>query len=106
MAERTTSAEDTQNQQCQCVHTNVDSFLKLLLVLGSVNMAGVYTPPCFGDSIPKHEPTTSKYRSIPPQKLPETIINTEYPLPPAQLGQYESWMNCFVTRDLTCVSPT
>ena len=24
MAERTTSAEDTQNQHCQCVHTNVD----------------------------------------------------------------------------------
>ena len=25
MAERTTSAEDTQNQHCQCVHTNVDT---------------------------------------------------------------------------------
>ena len=25
MSERTTSAEDTQNQHCQCVHTNVDS---------------------------------------------------------------------------------
>ena len=53
MVERTTSAEDTQNQHCQCVHTNVDSFLELLLVLRSVNMAGVYTPPCFGDSIPQ-----------------------------------------------------
>ena len=30
MAERTTSAEDTQNQHCQCVHTNVDRILQFL----------------------------------------------------------------------------
>ena len=27
MAERTTSAEDTQHQHCQCAHTNVDKRL-------------------------------------------------------------------------------
>ena len=43
--ERTTGAEDTPNQHYQRVHTAVDSFLKLLLVLRSVGMAGVYTPP-------------------------------------------------------------
>ena len=59
MTERTTSAEDTQNQHYQCVHTVVDSFLELLLVLRSVNMAGVHTPPCFGDPIPKYELTTA-----------------------------------------------
>ena len=32
------------------VRTVVDSFLKLLLVLRSVDMAGVYTPPCFETS--------------------------------------------------------
>ena len=47
MKERTTSAEGTQNQHCQCVRTVVDSFLELLLVLRSVDMAGVYTPPFF-----------------------------------------------------------
>ena len=43
--ERTTGAEDTQNQHYQRVRTVVDSFLELLLVLRSVDMAGVYTPP-------------------------------------------------------------
>ena len=60
MTERTTSAEDTQNQHCQCVRTVVDSFLELLLVLRSVDMAGVHTPPCFGDPIPKHEHTSAR----------------------------------------------
>ena len=45
--ERTTSAEDTQNQHYQRVRTVVDSFLELLLVLRSVDMAGVHTPPRF-----------------------------------------------------------
>ena len=80
MTERTISAEDTQNQHCHCVRTVVDSFLELLLVLRSVNIAGVHTPPCFGDPIPKHEPTTSTYWSILHQNPPETTINTEYPL--------------------------
>ena len=43
MTERTTNAVDTQNQHCQCVRTVVDSFLELLLVLRSVDMAGVHT---------------------------------------------------------------
>ena len=48
--ERTTGAEDTQNQHYQRVRTVVDSFLELLLVLRSVDMAGVYTPPRFETS--------------------------------------------------------
>ena len=48
----------------------------------------------------------SKYRSILHENPPGITINTEYPLQLASPGQYESWMNCFVTRDLICVSPT
>ena len=77
MTERTTSAEDTQNQHCQCVHTVVDSFLELLLVLRSFDMAGVYTPPCFGDSIPKHEPTTARIDQFYPRihQRQQSILN-------------------------------
>ena len=45
--ERTTSAEGTQNQHFQRARTVVESFLELLLVLRSVDMAGVYTPTFF-----------------------------------------------------------
>ena len=48
--ERTTGAEDTQNQHYQRLRTVVDSCLKLLLVLRSVDMAGVDTPPRFETS--------------------------------------------------------
>ena len=48
--ERTTGAEDTQNQHYQRVRTVVDSFLEQLLVLRSVDMACVYTPPRFETS--------------------------------------------------------
>ena len=50
--ERTTGAEDTQNQHYQRVRTVVDSFLKLLLALRFTGMAGVYTPPRPG--LPHH----------------------------------------------------
>ena len=43
--ERTTGAEDTQNQHNPRLLTVVDSFPKLLLVWRFTGMAGVYTPP-------------------------------------------------------------
>ena len=77
MTERTTNAEDTQNQQCQCVHTVVDSFLELLLVLRSVDMAGVHTPPCFEDPIPKHESTATRIDQFFPRihQRQQSILN-------------------------------
>ena len=90
-----------QNQHCQRVRTVVDSFLELLLVLRSVDMAGVYTLPRFDTS---HRNTdTHQQVSI---NFTRESINTEHPSQLASPGQYESWMNCFVTRDLICVSPT
>ena len=77
MTERTTNAVDTQNQHCQCVRTVVDSFLELLLVLRAVDMAGVHTPPSFGDHIPKHEPTTARIDQFYPRihQRQQSILN-------------------------------
>ena len=52
--ERTTSAEDTQNQHYPLVLTVVDSFPKLLLVLRFTGMAGVYAP---RPGLPPHRDT-------------------------------------------------
>ena len=101
----TTSAEDTQNEHDRRVRTVVDSFLKLLLFLRSVDMAGVYTPPRLETAhrnMDTHQQVLINFFSRIHQEI---MLNSVHPSQLASPGQCESWMNCFVTRDLhSCFS--
>ena len=73
MAERTTSAEDTQNQQCQCVHANVDRLIdrSACLVESALGGAVVLLPVLVHPShLARPAPRPVAARKYPPSARP------------------------------------